>query len=101
MLAGTGLRALEALSIRVKDFNLQLRPGKIFVRGEYTKTKTDRYVFLADEVVKQLKQWLEYKSRTRRVCHKDNHTGKTISEYITPERNDNDFSLCCLPRQKS
>ena len=91
LLAGTGLRAVEALSIRVKDFNLQVRPAQIFVRGEYTKTKTDRYVFLTEEAVNQLTQWLEYKYRTRRVCHKDNHTGKTISEYITPERNDNDL----------
>ncbi|MFL6455372.1 MAG: tyrosine-type recombinase/integrase [Nitrososphaeraceae archaeon] len=91
LLAGTGLRAVEALSIRIKDLNLQPRPAKIFVRGEYTKTKTDRYVFLTEEVVNQLKQWLDYKHRTRRVCHKDNHTGKTISEYITPQRNDNDL----------
>jgi integrase len=28
LLAGTGLRAVEALSIRVKDFNLQSRPVK-------------------------------------------------------------------------
>ncbi|MFL6344238.1 MAG: tyrosine-type recombinase/integrase, partial [Nitrososphaeraceae archaeon] len=91
LLAGTGLRAVEALSIRIKDLNLQPRPAKIFVRGEYTKTKTDRYVFLTEEVLNQLKQWLDYKHRTRRVCHKDNHTGKTISKYITPQRNDNDL----------
>src|SRR5919197_285931 len=91
LLGSTGLRAVEALSIRVKDLNLQSRPAKIFIRGEYTNTKTDRYVFLTGEVVNQLKQWLDYKHRTRRVCHKDNHTGKTISEYITPLRNDNDL----------
>jgi integrase len=91
LLAGTGLRAVEALSIRVKDLNLQSNPAEVFVRGEYTKTKTDRYVFLTDEVVNQLKQWLEYKYRTRRVCHKDDHTGKTVCGYITPHRNDNDL----------
>jgi integrase len=91
LLAGSGLRAVEALSIRVKDLNLQSRPAKISVRGDYTKTKTDRYVFLTEEAVNQLQQWLDYKYRTRRICHKDSHTGKTISEYITPERNDNDL----------
>lgn len=92
LLAGTGLRAVEALSVRIKDLYLETRPSKIFVRGEYTKTKTDRYVFLTEEVVNQLKQWLEYKYRTRRVCHKDiNSEGKTISYYKTPERNDNDL----------
>jgi integrase len=91
LLAGSGLRAVEALSIRVKDLNLGSNPAEVFVRGEYTKTKTDRYIFLTEEVVNQIKQWLEYKYRTRRVCHKDNQTGKTICENITPERNDNNL----------
>jgi len=91
LLAETGLRAIEALSIRIKDLNLESRPSKISVRGEYTKTRTDRYVFLTEEVVNQLKQWLEYKYRTRRVSHKDINSGKIISHYRTPERNDNDL----------
>jgi integrase len=90
LLAATGFRAVEALSIRIKDLYLQSAPAKIFVRGEYTKTKTDRYIFLTEEVVVQLKQWMEYKYRTRRICHKDDR-GKTITEYRTPERNDNDL----------
>ena len=91
LLAATGFRAVEGLSIRIKDLYLESQPAKIFVRGEYTKTKTDRYVFITEEVVNQLNKWLEYKYRTRRVCHKDIHGGKTISEYTTPKRNDNDL----------
>jgi len=94
LLAATGLRASEALSIRIKDLHLDSNnPANVFVRGEYTKTRTDRYVFLTEEVVTQLNQWQEYKYRTRRICHKDAHTkrGKTITEYKTPERNDNDL----------
>ena len=91
LLAATGFRAVEALSIRIKDLYLETRPTKIFVRGEFTKTKTDRHIFLTEEVAVQLKQWLEYKYRDRRVCHKDSQTGKTITEYRTPERNYNDL----------
>jgi integrase len=91
LLAATGFRAVEGLSVRIKDLYLECKPAKVFVRGVYTKTKTDRYVFLTEEVVNQLRKWLEYKYRTRRVCHKDIHTGKTITEYRTPERNDNDM----------
>ena len=91
LLAATGFRAVEALSIRIKDLDLESRPAKIFVRGEFTKTKTDRNIFLTEEVAAQLKQWLEYKYRGRRVCYKDNRTEKTITEYRTPERNDNDL----------
>jgi integrase len=60
LLAATGFRAVEALSIRIKDLHLDSRPPKIFVRGEYTKTKTDRYIFLTEELAVQLKQWMEY-----------------------------------------
>jgi integrase len=92
LLAATGFRAVEALSIRIKDLHLETQPAKIFVRGEYTKTRTDRNVFLSEELIVQLKQWLEYKYRTRRVCYKDNQTGgKTITEYRTPQRSDNDL----------
>jgi integrase len=90
LLAATGFRAAEALSVRIRDLHLETQPAKIFVRGEYTKTRTDRHVFLTEEVVTQLKQWLEYKYRNRRVCYKDRR-GKTITEYRTPERNDNDL----------
>jgi integrase len=91
LLAATGFRAVEALSIRIKDLYLETQPAKIFVRGEFTKTKADRHIFLTEEIAAQLKQWLEYKYRSRRVCYKDNQTEKTITEYRTPERNYNDL----------
>jgi integrase len=54
LLAATGMRATEALSIRIKDLDLKSSPAKLFVRGEYTKTRTDRIVFLTKEVTHQL-----------------------------------------------
>jgi integrase len=42
LLAATGMRATEALSIRIKDIDFKASPVKVFVRGEYTKTKVDR-----------------------------------------------------------
>ena len=62
------MRAGEALSIRIKDLDLDSNPSKLFVRGEYTKTRTDRIIFLTDEAAGQLKSWLDYKYRTRRIC---------------------------------
>jgi integrase len=93
LLAVTGMRATEALSIRIKDLDLKSNPAKVFVRGEYTKTKTDRIVFLTEEITQQLNSWLNYKYRTRRVCRRNEANGndkKTITEQRTPERNDND-----------
>jgi integrase len=89
LLASTGLRATEALSIRIKDLIINSNnddfPSRIIIRGEYTKTKVDRYVFLTREMEHQIKIWLDYKSRKRRICHIDKETGKSIAEYRIPE----------------
>ena len=59
LLASTGLRATEALSCRLKDLDLEANPAKLSIRGEFTKTKVDRYVFLTKEVVEQLKIFID------------------------------------------
>jgi hypothetical protein len=91
LLAATGMRAVEALSIRIKDLNFDSIPAKVFVRGEYTKTKVDRIVFSTQEVTQQLKSWLGYKHRTRRVCHQEKQNGKVVTEYRTPHKTDIDL----------
>lgn len=63
LLASTGMRATEALSTRECDYDLEAAPPRVLVRGEYTKTKVDRIVYLTNEMVKQMKTWLEYKYR--------------------------------------
>ena len=87
LLAATGMRAVEALSIRIKDLELQSNPPKLFVRGEFTKTRSDRTIFLTTELNHQLSSWIEYKYRSRRVCYIGNN-GKTVTEYRTPEKNE-------------
>jgi integrase len=47
LLAATGMRAVEALSIRIRDLDFDSNPANVFVRGEYTKTKFDRIVFIS------------------------------------------------------
>jgi hypothetical protein len=70
-------------------------PAKLTIRGEYTKTKVDRYVFLTREVVEQRKIWIDYKYRKRRVCYyykdKEKSGKKTITEYRTPEKKQNEL----------
>jgi integrase len=48
------LHCCEALSVRIKDLDFKSNPAKVFVRGEYTKTRTDRIVFLTEEMAQQL-----------------------------------------------
>jgi integrase len=101
-LAAGGFRAAEGLSVRIKDLDFKSNPAKVFVRGEYTKTRSDRYVFLSNEVVQQLRNWLEYKYRSRRICHRDLRTGKIVTEYRTPERNIEDLVFAVYQdRQKA
>jgi integrase len=90
LLASTGMRAVEALSVRIRDLDLQSSPPRLFVRGEFTKTRSDRTIFLTTEVAHQLSSWLNYKHRSRRVCHSNNR-GKTIAEYRTPSKNETDL----------
>ena len=90
LLAATGMRAVEALSIRIKDLDFQSNPPKLFVRGEFTKTKSDRTIFLTSELRDQLSSWLDYKYRSRRVCY-SNGSQKVITEYRTPEKNGTDL----------
>jgi len=68
LLAGSGMRASEALSIRLKDIDFEKR--RVDLRAEYTKTKTARTVFLTEECVRQLKLWKEYRERERQVNNK-------------------------------
>jgi integrase len=91
LLAASGLRASEAISIRVCDVDFDTNPVKVFIRGEYTKTRLDRFVYLTNEAAKQLKTWLQYKYRTRRVCHVDNAKYTTVTEYRTPTKNTTDL----------
>jgi integrase len=82
-LAATGTRATEALSLRLKDLDLVTTPGRANIRAEYTKTRTDRYVFLTGELRQQLKLWLDHKYRTYRSCYYVK--GKSVSEYVQPK----------------
>lgn len=103
LLSATGMRATEALSIRICDLSLDSDPPKLFVRGEYTKTKTDRYVFITRELQTQLKTYTAYKYRTRRISYYRRETNKIVSTYKTPDLSEQDtlFSVHKLSSLKS
>jgi integrase len=103
LLAATGMRATEALALRNKDFDFDTdgnnNNGQAFVRirDEFTKTRTDRYVFLTKELVRQCKAWIDFKYRRRRITKVVNNNndsdgsaedddvsgnGKSVSQWI-------------------
>jgi integrase len=65
VLASGGLRAVEALAIRLKDVNFSVSPTRIHIRKEYVKTKISRDVYISDEATQYLKQWIEWKYRDK------------------------------------
>ena len=48
----------------------------------------------------QIKIWLDYKSRKRRICHLDKETGKSISEYRTHQANPSDLIFYISQKDK-
>jgi integrase len=65
ILASSGLRAVEAASIRLRDIDLSSKPVKIHIRKEYSKTRTGRDTYITDEGVIFLKQWIDWKYRKK------------------------------------
>jgi integrase len=117
LLAATGMRATEALALRHKDFDTDDNNGQAFVRirGEFTKTRTDRYVFLTKELVSQCKAWIDFKYRRRRVTKVVNSgtsnygngddvsssgssSGKSVSQWIQPKPSPDDLFFS-MPRK--
>ena len=67
LLAATGMRATEALSIRYQDIGWDA--ATVELRSEYTKTQEARTVFLTQECLKHMKLWKDYRERERRIIH--------------------------------
>jgi len=65
VLASGGTRAVEALAIRLKDIDFSVKPTRIKIRKEYTKTRVSRYIYISDEATHYLNQWLDWKYRDK------------------------------------
>jgi integrase len=82
ILASSGLRAVEAASIRLRDIDLSSKPVRIRIRKEYSKTRTGRDTYISDESTIFLKQWIDWKYRNNGYVHdngntKDNETANS------------------------
>ena len=111
LLAATGMRATEALALRHKDFDFDIDDGQAIVRirAEFTKTRTDRYVFLTKELIAQCKAWIDFKYRRRRITKVVNPgnssssgyegTSKAISQWVEPKPSLDDLFFA-MPRNR-
>ena len=72
----------------------------IIIKQIKDDSRSDRTIFLTSELRYQLSSWLNYNYRVRRVCF-SNNSGKTISEYRTPERNGIDLIFSVYQSSKN
>jgi integrase len=63
VLASGGMRTVEGLAIRIKDIDFNVNPTKIRIRGDFSKTKTARDIYISDEATKYLQDWINWKYR--------------------------------------
>lgn len=61
VLACGGMRAVEALAIRIKDIDFNVQPTKIYMQAKYSKNKLPREIYITAEATDELKVWLDHK----------------------------------------
>lgn len=61
VLVSSGLRPMEAASLRLKDVDFSINPTRINIRKETTKTKRGRQVYISDEATTHLKKLLQFR----------------------------------------
>jgi integrase len=86
VLASSGLRAIEGLSLRLRDCDYSVTPTKIHVRKEYSKTRVARTAYISDEATNYLNEWLAWKYRDKgdeRWTKKRNEDDLIFSVYTT------------------
>jgi integrase len=65
VLASSGARAMEALTLRESDIDLsgiddETNPGTIKIRKEYSKNNLERTIYISNEAARFLRSWIDY-----------------------------------------
>ena len=61
LLASSGMRAAETLSLRNSDIEFSSSITKVHIRAENTKTKESRDIYISEEASMELKKFIESK----------------------------------------
>jgi integrase len=63
LLTSSGMRAIEACSLRLQDVDFTTNPTRINVRKEYSKTKRGRAIYCSDEATEHLHKLIKIYSQ--------------------------------------
>jgi integrase len=100
-LAVTGMRAKEALSVRFCDIHLEYDTARVYVRGEFTKTKTERFTFLTKEFVRQFEDYKTWRQRERLIAYYDKKTRVRKEVTFKPQYRATDLIFAIPHRDES
>lgn len=72
VLASSGMRIAEALSVTLEDIDLTETPAIIQIRGSNTKTGENRYTFISTEAVLAVREWLKVRDNYQKSAKNRN-----------------------------
>lgn len=87
IIASSGMRSNEALSLRNSDVDFSQLPTKVHIMAENTKTKQERDIYISDEATNDLKQFIVSKYSSMEIFRKyPNHLlfSKLKSREVNP-----------------
>jgi integrase len=87
VLASGGMRAVEALAIRLKDVDFSVSPTRMHIRKEYAKTRVARDIYISDEATHYLKQWLDWKYKNEERPRNPNPDDLVFTVYRSTKPN--------------
>lgn len=76
LLSSSGARVGETLQLTIDDIDMEHKPMKIYMRGEYTKTGDPRTIFASNESRNALNAWLKVRDRFLESACKKINEGK-------------------------
>jgi integrase len=91
LLAGSGLRVMEAIRTKYKYIQWDTKPPVINLPAEVSKTGVERNIILTGEMLKMLKEWIAYKYRFRKIVRKNDDGKISVDEYVKPNDIDESY----------
>lgn len=85
VILSSGARPIEAINLKMKDIDLESKPGRIYINN--SKTHTVRTSFISSEAVEQVKVWLKVREQWLKQHERDHGPFKS--------RTRNNLFCCC------
>jgi len=92
VLASSGMRINEALTVSLEDIDFKTKPAVITIRGENSKTGDNRITFISSEATQAVKEWLKVRQEYIRTSAKRNN-GLVKSGRGNPKTGEDDGRL--------